>query len=149
MLATDLGELVTNIRVEELASFGVGSMDEAWPIAFENLDRIFSSDVKAHLFPPEEGKPPFILCGGHWLAATCVLLPRLHERAAKALGTTDLLVSIPQRDALVVFPRGTLAERDAMRAQIRIAEADARKPLTWELFALAPDGVSEFREDGT
>ena len=145
VLAEDAGNLAANVRAAGLGEFGIDSVDAAWPIALANLERVFRK-LESHLFPPEDGKPAFLLCGGHWLAATCAIAPGVHARASQRLRTPDLLVSIPQRDALVIFPRGAAADRDEMRRQIRIAEADARKPLTWELFALTPDGLVEFHE---
>ena len=38
---------------------------------------------------------------------------------------------------MLLFPFGTREGRDQMRRLIRKSEADARKPVTWELFTLS------------
>jgi len=72
----------------------------------------------------------------------------LRDLVAGPLGTRDLCASIPHREALLLFPRGDRAHRDAMRALVREKEGDGRKPLTFELFRLGDDGVKPFDEQG-
>lgn len=122
--------------------------DDAWRAAFDNIDRVFGDRIMAMRYDgnPGEGLPPLILCGGHALASSCVVMPRLFAWASAALGERELLVSIPTRSALHVFPRSDAAGRAAMRAKIRAAETGRDKPITWELFTLAETGLAPFHE---
>jgi hypothetical protein len=67
----------------------------------------------------------------------------LYDLASKQLGTTDILVSVPHRDAMLVFPRGDATYRLAMQALIRAKESDEAKPLTFKLFGLTQGGPVE------
>jgi hypothetical protein len=92
-----------------------------------------------------QGKP-FVLVGGDWAAATCILLPRLAQITGEALGTQELCASIPHRDAMLVFAKGDKSYRDAMRALVLEKESDGRKPLTYELFEITGGTIQPFTE---
>lgn len=77
------------------------------------------------------------------MASSCILLLDLYDLASKRLGTTDILVSVPNRDAMLVFPKGAAHYRQAMRALIREKESDGPKPLTFKLFGLTEAGPDE------
>jgi hypothetical protein len=83
------------------------------------------------------GGMPFILWSRHWLSASCVRLSGLYAFASHLLKADTVCASVPQREAMLLFPLGTSEQRDQMRALIRENEVDARKPLTWELFILS------------
>ncbi len=89
---------------------------------------------------------PFVLWSGHWLTASCIRHPGLYRFGSKYLKEQTFCVSIPQREAMLLFPLGTRADRDAMRSMIRETESDARKPVTWELFTLSAAGLHPFVE---
>lgn len=144
-LVHDLGGLVRNVTHEELANLGL-NLEEAERRSVENLSLLFKSgDIKASRFNGPDGKP-FILMGGHWATATCILLPNLHGFAAKNLGSEDLCVCIPHREALLIFAKRDKAYRDLMRQMIREKETDGRKPLSFELFSLTSNGLTELKE---
>jgi hypothetical protein len=86
------------------------------------------------------------LAGGHWAAAAAILLPGVRDLAVKALKTKDICASIPHREALLLFPKGTRTSRDAMRALIKEKETDPSKPLTFELFELTEAGPTPIDE---
>ncbi|MCE9668651.1 hypothetical protein LY474_12580 [Myxococcus stipitatus] len=146
VLAEDLDGLVTGVNAEGLANAGVTSPADAWARADENLDTYFSEEVTARLYSEEPGLPPFIVLSGTWLVATCIVLPRLHKFAARALPDTELLVSIPHRESLVIFAKGTAKTRAKLRARIREVDGAGAKPLTFELFNLSAQGVTPFLE---
>ena len=98
------------------------------------------------LLPNGPQSKPFILFGGHWAAATCILLPKLRVLAGTSLGTAELCVSVPHREAMLIFPRGDRAYREAMRAMIREKEGNGTKPLTFEFFTLGENGPVPFNE---
>ena len=99
------------------------------------------------LLPESPAGCPFVLAAGHWAAATAILLPKLRQLVEGPLETSDILASIPHREAMLLFPRGDRAQRDAFREMIRDKESDGRKPLTFELFALTDNGVEPFEEE--
>lgn len=133
---------VTSQNVDDL-----GGEDVAFRTAIENLEGIAQRrEVGMRLYPQGPGDQPFLLFGGHWAAATCLLLPGLHPLAARALGTEKICASIPHRSVMILFPEGDLASRTAMKALIAEKESHKERPLTLELFRVGAEGVSEFRE---
>ena len=62
------------------------------------------------------------------------------------LNETDLLACVPQRKSLVVFPKRDRAYRESIVGKLRDIEADARHPLTFELFSVSPSGIAPFAE---
>ncbi|WP_158619190.1 MULTISPECIES: hypothetical protein [unclassified Corallococcus] len=100
----------------------------------------------AGLSSSSPGSAPAITLSGAWLIATCLVLPRLHTFAARALKDTKLLVSIPHRESLVIFPEGNAKARAKMRARIREVDGEGAKPHTFEFFSLSAEGVTPFRE---
>ena len=85
---------------------------------------------------------PFMLFGGDWRAASCLMLPDLHAFVARHLGEGPFCVSVPHRGAMVVFPDGGPEQRSAMQAMIAAKEAGEPKPLTPHLFSLGPEGIA-------
>jgi hypothetical protein len=130
----------------DLAALGLNAA-EARARALQNLEELARTQ-QIHMAQLPQGPQgrPFVLVGGHWAAATALLLPHLRTIAAPTLGTDDLLASIPHREAMLIFARGDRSYRDAMRGLVRQNESDGRKPLTFELFALTSDGVEPFSE---
>ena len=147
VLAENVGTIITPLQPEGFERFGLASLDAAWEVAMSNIETVFTKSVQARKFPAQSAAElDLILCGASWLAASCVVMPSLHSWASKHLGTGDLLASIPNPEALLVFPRGEPAQRAAMRKRIRKAEEGHRKPLTWELFELTASGCRPFVE---
>jgi hypothetical protein len=130
---------------EEFVSHGIEgprlSPDKAWSAAIANLEALLKSGViQTQLFPGGPQRRPFILVGGHWGAASCALLPRLFDRAAKNLEAAELCFSIPHSSALLIFPKGDQAYRAAMREMIRAQEGAERKLLTLDFFTFDSTG---------
>ncbi|CAN5189916.1 hypothetical protein BH11MYX1_BH11MYX1_52100 [soil metagenome] len=144
ILSLEYDRLVTGMGPADFKQLQFGSVEECWETALTNLDEVFASRTRSTMFPePPEGVP-FILTGDSWLAASCIVLPRFRGWASKLLGTDALLVSIPNPEALLTFPKGTRAQRQAMRSKIRDAERGHRKLITWELFELSDTGIRPF-----
>ncbi len=135
VLVKDLDGLVGNVTSEELNRLNL-TPAEADTLAIGNLENLFiSGEIKARLFPSGlEGKP-FILVGGHWAAAGCILLSKLVESARRNLGSQNICFSVPHREALLIFPKGDRNYRNAMRTLIKEKEGNGSKPITFGLFA--------------
>lgn len=145
VLVYDFGGVIRNVRRVDLAEMNL-PLEAARARAIQNLQALMRpGGVEQRRFPGPQGKP-FVLFGGHWASATCLLLPGLRGMGTKNIGTDALCVCIPHRDALLMFAKGDKAYRDEMRALIRQNESDGRKPLTFELFELTADGVCELKE---
>jgi hypothetical protein len=140
-LVFDLGASVQSATAADLRALGL-SVERAHEVALENLERLAErGDVRMAMFPGPDSRP-FVLVGGHWAAATSILLPDLAGTGtAVALGTRDVCASIPHRDAMLIFACGDRAYRDAMRAFVREKESGGSKPLTFGLFRLTDAGV--------
>jgi len=145
-LVFDLEGLVESLRAEGLGRLDL-TPEQAHARAIENLELLAQEQaVKMALFPNGPSGKPFVLVGGHWAAATSILLPKLRQLVEGPLGSRDILISIPHREAMLVFPYGDRTHRNALRALVREKESDARKPLTFELFTLTGHGVEPFEE---
>ncbi len=53
---------------------------------------------------------------------------------------------MPQRESLVVLPKRDRAYRELIVGKLRELEADARRPISFGLFEVSPDGVREFHD---
>lgn len=146
VLVHDLDGVVGNVMPEELSRLGV-TIEEAKKRAVVNLAALVQSGaIQQRRFERGPGQKPFVLFGGHWAAATCILLPGLRQTGIKNVGSEEVCVCIPHREALLMFPKGDKAYRDAMRTMIRERENDGRKPLAFELFELTASGINEVKE---
>ncbi len=140
-LVCDLNGVVRNILPTDLAQLDL-SADEALVRSQANLDQLIQSQkIRSTVFPNGPNGKPFILFGGHWAASAVCSWSGLHRISARALGTERLVLSIPHREAMLIFPEGDAAYIQAMKKMIRDKEADGQKPLTWDLFDLTPDGL--------
>jgi hypothetical protein len=122
--------------------------EEAHRIALDNLVRFAddSPDLSIQVLGAPGDPVHFLLHSDHPRASACLLLPDLYEQAADVLKESDLLACVPQRESLVVFPKRDRAYREMLVGKLREIEADARRPLTFELFALSKSGVVPFSE---
>ncbi|QDU20490.1 hypothetical protein [Urbifossiella limnaea] len=135
------------VSPDQLASAGLSAGD-AHEQALANLVRFAddSPDLSIQMLG-EVGDPVhFLLYCDHPRAAACLLLPDLYEQACDLLKTSEVCAVVPQRESLVVLPKRDRAYREMMVAKLRELEADARRPISFGLFELTADGVSEFHE---
>lgn len=144
VLVHDLDGICRNVLSSELtADFNSAALHNA---AIDNLQTLaHGQDIQKSMHNGPCGKP-FLLWSGHWLTASCALLPGLFEFGKKYLQTEDICISIPQREAMILFPLGSREERDKMRALIFENESMERKLITWELFMLSSSGLTPLVE---
>jgi hypothetical protein len=124
------------------------AVEDAHRIAIENLGRFAddSPDLSIQVLGNPGDAVHFLLYSDHPHASACLLLPDLYEQAAVELKETELLACVPQRESLVVFPKRDRAYRESIIRKLREIEADARHPLTFELFSLTATGLTPFSE---
>lgn len=140
VLVHDLKGAVRNVTREDLQQMGL-TPDEARGLAIANLDKLAGSGaIGMKRFTGPQGKP-FILMGGHWAATASILVPQIIQSAARHLGCDAVCISIPNRDALLAFPKGDHAYRDEMVAMIRKNEGDNPKLLTFGLFEYSAGAI--------
>lgn len=145
-LVHDLNGMVRNVVSEDLAVLRL-TKDEAKAKAIENLETLAASgSVGQQLFAKGPTQRPFILFGGHWATAACLLLPDLHSLGLKHLAAEEFCVAIPHREALLIFPKGDKAHRAEMIKLIQKNESEGRKPLTFALFELTARGIKPLSE---
>lgn len=131
----------------QLAAHGL-TQDRAYDLAVDNLMQLVrAGGIRLRDLPGADGKTAAVVTAGHWLAATVMLIPSLYLRVARALGTTYVLASIPERGVLLTFAEGNAASREAWRSRVRRAIGDAEQPITERLFRLTPDGPEPYEED--
>lgn len=133
------------VREADLAAAGL-TRPRAWQLAMQHLEDAAKKELHPHGFAGTDGKPKMILWPDHWLAATCLLLPRLWKMTTTVLKSEHVLIAIPHRDVMVLFADGGEAANRAMVAQIRENEKDGRKPITDKLLRLLPPTGKAFWE---
>ena len=138
--------MIRGVREVDLAADHV-TPTEAYRIAIENLTAAAKKGlIHATGFPGPDGKIQFVLWADHWLAATCLLLPGLYEKMAATLGTENIIVMIPHRDVLVLFPDKDPEFRAATAKLVRDKEKDGTKRITERLLRLLPSTNKPFYE---
>ncbi len=140
-LVRETGDLVTNISKQEIDEMKL-SVNQAWLLAIENLKTKFrNGDINAAIFNGPRDKP-FLLIGGHWLAASIILLPNLYEWAQQNFNTDTLCASIPHRAALLIFEKVDTGYLTDMIKMIKEKESNEPKQLSFGLFELTSNGIS-------
>jgi hypothetical protein len=122
-LVYDFGGVVRNVLPEELQSLGLSEV-QAKGKAIANLEAIVRMGVIGERRFPGPGGRPFVLFGGHWAAATCILLSELRKMGLLNIETDELCVCIPHREALLMFAKGDHEYRETMLKMIREHESD-------------------------
>jgi hypothetical protein len=141
MIVEDLDGICGNVMPDVARASGL-SNDDLYRTARENLRTLIQTRVipfGVHAGPREL---PFVVCGGHWLSASCVLLDDLFAKMSGALQSESLLASVPVRESLLVFRDVDAGYRQQMHELIDGAEAGQRKQITRRFFRLGPDGLS-------
>ena len=135
----EVGRLCTNIQPEEIPA-GV-SIEQLHQIAIGNLDRL--AKAKAFSIALHSGPEgiPFIVWTGHWLAASCCILPGLVQLASRTLNSTNNCVSIPHRETMIIFPNSAPTHLKLMQDFIFENESMETKQITWGLFSLNEHGL--------
>jgi hypothetical protein len=111
--------------------------------AIENLQKVFKNDIKAMSFQNGPGNCMFILIGNHWSAATQIINPDLFLWATKILKTDKLIISIPNRETLLIFPNMDKIFYSDIKKMVIEKESNDRKMLTFELFLLTSSGLKQ------
>lgn len=146
-LVQDLNGLVKSVSLAQLKARGL-SVEQGWAAALANLEGLLKAGaIHMQLFQDGPQRRPFILVGGHWGAASCVLLPKLADLAAKNVKAAELCFSIPHASALLFFSKGDKSYRAAMREMIREKEGDERRLLTFELFTFNSGGAAPMGDE--
>jgi len=145
---SDGGIVHATVNPEAIEAAGL-TAEELHRIALENLERFASSD-SGGLSMKMLGNPGdpvnFMLICDHPRAAACLRLPNLYEQASHFLQSAEVCACAPQRESLVVLPKRDRAYREMIVGKLREIEANARRPISFELFELTPEGVRPFSE---
>ncbi|MBX3185725.1 MAG: hypothetical protein KF819_01870 [Labilithrix sp.] len=111
---------------EDLEAAGLDVV-EAYLDACMRLHRVVRARLVHAVVTPGPWGVPCLSFHHGFLAASCLVLPDLFERAARALGCESLIAATPRRDALLVAPDlgapFRLALRDVMRRPHETASA--------------------------
>ncbi len=133
------GLVVEFLRPADLAQLGI-TPDVGIARAIKNLKTYLSSDRMSVDAYPGPGGVKFMVFEGH-LASSAMALDDLYAFCSKSLGAERMVVSVPHRDVLVVFPECTADEERALMEIIWEKESNAPKPLTFDLFELDAAGL--------
>lgn len=134
------------VRETDLATIKL-SVLEAFKIAIDNLATAAEKgELQPHAAMGDDGKPKFVIWSGP-LAASCALLPGLHAMVSRALATDSVVVAMPHREALLLFPDTASNTPDRISQFVKENEGDGRKPITDKLFRLMPGVKRPFFEE--
>jgi len=139
MLVHDLDGICRNVMEGELS----GTADDLFKQAVENLERrVRAGEIKLSVNRGPRGLP-IVIAGGHWAAASCILLPKLFELCSKHVGP-ELLVAVPSRSSMLVFGAVDEGYIREMQAMIENAERGEPKRVTDSLFRITAVGVEPY-----
>jgi hypothetical protein len=131
---------------DDIAAFGA-DLTRAYLAARDHLHELVDArfvDLRLARGPRVDSlggrRVPLFVVRHSLLAASCLITPDFWERAASALGASELAAAIPRHDLLIVFPDGDAGLRQAMRAFV-----SENVTLTSELFGLDASGPRELR----
>lgn len=141
MIVEDHDGTCGNITPDDARASGK-SNDDLYRIALENLASLARSQIVAFRLASGPRGLPFVVCNGHWLSASCILLEDLFGKVSGVLQSDSLLASIPARESLLIFRDVDANYRQEMHALIDRAEQGQRKPITRRFFAFGPSGLS-------
>ncbi len=111
--------------------------------ALDNLVRsVQNGDVAIQMAGKPGGEFNFLLFTQHPRACACLRLPNLYQLAFEYLQVVEICACVPQRESLVVMPARTAEYRQSMVRKLREIEADARRPISFELFNVTESGIS-------
>jgi hypothetical protein len=138
VLAEDVDGMCRVLNRESLSHVGLDP-GRSLERAFENLERLLArQEIPMHLVRTDKGN--LVRLGYHWLAASCIVSPRIRDSLRRNLSTENLVASVPHRDVLLALSGEDPTFVSFALSLIRANEADGRKKLTWELFRLSPAG---------
>lgn len=142
-VSAGLAQYVRDIDIEAAGL----SPKEAYKVALQNLEKAAEKGIiRASGAEGSDGKTKLVIWSDHWLAATCLLLTRLHKMASKALGTEQVVATIPHRDVLVLFADQGQKARVATTKMVHDNEREGRMPITARLLRLLPTSATPFYE---
>jgi hypothetical protein len=146
---SDAGIVHATVAPEAIEASGP-TPEELHRIALENLERFAVSDGPWGLSMKMIGRPGeavhFLLISDHPRAAACLRLRNLYDQASHLLASAEICACVPQRESLVVLPKRDRGYRDLIIGKLREIEANARRPISFELFELSREGPRPFYE---
>ena len=144
----DLRGFCTTVTDSDVISLGL-SIPGLHDRAINNLESLVTGrEIQIHR-GTGPGEQPLLIVDGHWLAASCILLPQILDLAVTHLGTTRILAAIPFRDTLVIFDEADARRRQTIVEMNRQTPEDGRKLITLGLFRLLTTGIAPYTEPVT
>ena len=139
-LVADFDGIVKDVQPSDLKTMGL-TPAQAQKRALENLSLYFRGGKLrlSQLSGPRDG--PYVLCDGYWLCSSLILYPELADWAGEILGSEDLYLSVPHRDALFVFKKGKKSDPGEWKKFIAQQASEGTDQLTPELFEIKDKSV--------
>jgi hypothetical protein len=134
-LVYDEKGLVRNVTPKELEESGM-TITQLKDSAISNLAKAVKSQQVTTVLYITNDSIPFALFTDSWLSASCILLPDLKEKLSQHLGSESLFVCIPNRDAMLVFPKLTEEQKLNTQQFVKEKESGATKPLSFDFFKI-------------
>jgi hypothetical protein len=142
-LVYDTNGSVRNLVTNDLESLNL-SIAEAHQFALDNLANLAETDlIKKRLIKGPDDQL-IMVWGGHWLSATCVLLPNLNSWFKSEMNIPVILGSVPRRGLLYLFPKGDKFSQEKMRNFVAQNESKFDDLLTLEFYELSDAGIEPF-----
>jgi len=147
MLINASDKLIRNVHLEHLDRLGL-SVEEAEFVALGNLREIVRGgrDIQIRETTAANGRKHCVWMG-HWLTASSALLPEMFDWATLRLQCDQILVSVPDRQFLFLFPAGDIAFRNVMRSYICKVVDGMNHLITFDLVVLSAQGLRPYVEE--
>ena len=134
------GERVGGVTADQLADNGF-TVESAWQAAGENQHALLrGGEISTAFYDDGPGDLPFAVFNGHWASAATIVYPNLRAGMSRAIGDS-VLISVPHRDAMLVFSDRDDAGLSAVQAFVREHEPAGETRLTFGLFRLDASGL--------
>lgn len=132
------------VKGKDINVFKIADTDDKSEImkaAIENMQKMLKKECKKELLIYKPQRVSYLKIYDHWTAATHILNPNLFTWGASTLHTMELIVGIPNRGTLLLFPNGDKEYSNDIQKFIADYKNGMEDLLTEKLFYLNEKGI--------
>jgi hypothetical protein len=134
---------VRNLVQSDLDRLGI-TVGTAHQFALDNLSELAESDQIIKRLVQGPNQMPMMIWGGHWLTSSCMLLPKMNSWFKQELKSESILLNIPQRDMLMMFPNNSKNAYLEIQRFVRQNNDKFLDTISLRLFEITDQGLDPF-----
>lgn len=142
-LVYDMDGRVRNLVQSDLDRLGI-TVGTAHQFALDNLTVLAESDQIIKRLVQGPNQMPMMIWGGHWLTSSCMLLPKMNSWFKQELNSESILLNIPQRDMLMMFPNNSKNAYLEIQRFVRQNNDKFLDTISLRLFEITDQGLDPF-----